>query len=179
MDLNAQLLKVHNRENADLMANWVGTNQERFDRLLDILVSGDFKLAQRASWPLSISGMKHPFLVQNHLEQIIVNLKRKDIHNGVRRNTLNLFVYGIIPEILEGELMNLCFNYVADPLETAAIKSSSLGILEKLSKKYPEILPELKMIIQDQHPYEATSFKTKGRRILKRQSSGGDQETSS
>ena len=169
MDLKAQLLKVHNRENADLIANWIGTSQERFDALLDLLLHGDFILAQRASWPLSISGIKHPMMIENHLEKVMLNLKRTDIHNGVRRNTLNFFVYGKIPENIEGLLMDLCFNFVADPLETAAVKSSSLGILEKLAKKYPEILPELKMIIEDQLPFGATSFKTKAKGILKRQ----------
>lgn len=168
MDLKAQLLAAHNRQNADLIADWVGTNQERFDGLLNILLSKDLKLAQRASWPLSISGMKHPFLIQNHLGKILINIKRKDIHNGVRRNTLNLFVYGEIPEKQESEMMNLCFDFVADPLESAAVKSSSLGILGKLAKKYPEILPELKIIIEDQLPFGANSFKIKARMVLRK-----------
>lgn len=169
MDLKAQLLKVHNRKNADLIVLWIGTSQERFDELLNLLLHGDLILAQRASWPLSISGIKHPMLIESHLDEVLLNLKRTDIHNGVRRNCLNLFVYGKIPERLEGELMDLCFKFVADPLETAAVKSSSLGILENLAKKYPEILPELKLIIEDQLPFGATSFKTKAKGILKRQ----------
>lgn len=49
MDLKTQLLKTHNRQNADLIAEWIGTNQEQFEELLDILLHGDFKIAQRAS----------------------------------------------------------------------------------------------------------------------------------
>lgn len=171
MDLKTQLLKVYNRQNADLIVQWIGTNQERFDELLDILINGDFKIARRGSWPLSIAAIKNPLLIQDHLEEIIANLKRSDIHKGVRRNTLSLFVYGLIPEKFEGEIMDLCFNFLLDPNETTAIKSSSLGILEKLIKKYPEILPELTIIMEDQLPYGATSFKSKVKGILKRQSS--------
>lgn len=122
-------------------------------------------------WPFSLSAIKNPSLIQGHLEGIIGNLKRTDIHKGVRRNTLSLFVYGPIPEEFEGKIMDLCFNFISDPVETTAIKSSSLGILEKISKKYPEILPELTIILEDQLPYETTSFKLKVKGILKRQSS--------
>ena len=173
MDLKRQLLIVHNRQNADLIVKWIGTKQERFDELLNILLQGDFKMAQRASWPFCISAIRRPDFIKNHLPKIIENLKRADIHKGVRRNTLSLFVYSPIPENIEGEIMDMCFNFILDPGETTAIKSSSLGILEKLSKRYPEILPELKIIMEDQLPYGATSFKTKVNGILKRQSFEG------
>lgn len=170
MDLKTQLLKVHNRRNADLIVQWIGTKQDRFDELLDILLHGDIKIAQRASWPFSISAIERPAFIKGNFSGIIENLRRTDIHKGVRRNTLSIFVYGSIPEKFEGEIMDLCFNFLLDPNETTAIKSSSLGILEKLTKKYPEILPELTIIMEDQLPYGATSFKTKIKGILKRQS---------
>lgn len=169
MDLKTQLLELHNRKNADLIAEWIGANQKRFDELLNLLFHGDFKIAQRASWPFSISAINNPLLIQNHLEEIIGNLKRTDIHKGVIRNTLSIFVYGPIPENFEGEIMDVCFNFLVDPYETIAIKSSSLGILEKLTKKYPEILPELTIVLEDQLPHGSTSFKSKVKGILKRQ----------
>ena len=170
MDLKEQLLKVHNRQNADLIAEWIGANQERFDKLMRILIEGDFRIAQRASWPFSIAAINRPGLITNHFERIIENVKRTDINNGVRRNTLSVFVYGSIPDSFEGEIMDLCFNFLLDPTETTAIKSACLGILEKLIRKYPEILPELSIIIEDQLPYAEISFKSKATKILKRQS---------
>ncbi len=170
MDLKTQLLKVHNRQNADLIAEWIGTSQERFDELLNLLFQGEFKVAQRASWPFSIAAIKNPLIIQNHLEEIIGNLKRTDIHKGVRRNTLSIFVYGPISEKFEGQIMDACFNFLLDPNETTAIKSSSLGILEKLIKKYPEILPELTIILEDQILYGSTSFKSKVKGIIEKQS---------
>ena len=168
MDLKTQLLEAHNRQNADLIVQWIGTRKERFDELLKLVLFGDFKISQRASWPLSISAIKKPSFIKEHFAEIIENLKRTDIHNGVRRNTLSIFVYGAIPDMFEAQIMDLCFNFLLDPNETAAIKSASLGILEKLTKKYPEILPELTIILEDQLSYGATSFKTKAARILKK-----------
>lgn len=150
MDLKSQLLKVHNKQNCDLIVKWIGTNQSRFEELLSFLLYGDFKIAQRASWPLYYSAMENPSLIRIHLKEILDNLKRTDIHNGVRRNTLNIFLHLPTPEKYEGEIMEMCFNFISDPQELPAIKSSSLEILEKLSKKYPEILSEIKIIIEDQ-----------------------------
>ena len=108
--------------------------------------------------------------LRNHFSKIIENVKRTDIHKGVRRNTLSIFVYGSIPDSFEGEIMDLCFNFLLDPAETVAIKHASLRILEKLSDKYPEICPELAIVLEDQLPYVETSFKSKAKRVLKRQS---------
>jgi hypothetical protein len=171
MNLKTQLLKVHNRQNCDLIVKWIGNDQSGFDQLLSVLLHGDFKTAQRASWPFYYSAMANPDFVGNHLKEILENLKRTDIHGGVRRNTLNIFLHLPIPEKHEGEIMELCFSFISDLQELPAIKSSSLGILEKLSKKYPEILPEIKIIIEDQLSYGSTSFKKKSAGILKRLSS--------
>ena len=169
MVLKTQLLKAHNRQNCNLIVKWIGHDQSRFDELLSFLLHGNFKIAQRSSWPVYYSVMENPSFARNHLKEILDNLKRTDIHNGVRRNTLNIFLHLSIPEKYEGEVMELCFNFITDPIETTAIKSSSLGVLEKLSKKYPEILPEIKITIEDQLSYGSTSFKKKAAGILKKQ----------
>ena len=171
MNLKTQLLKVHNKENCDLIVKWIGRDQGRFDELLSVLLHGDFKIAQRSSWPLSYSVIKNPAFIRNHFNKLIDNLKRGDIHNGVRRNSLNIFLHLAIPEKYEGEIMDLCFKFVADSVETPAVKSSSLGILENMAKKYPEILPEIKTILENQFSYGSTSFKKKAAGILKRESS--------
>jgi hypothetical protein len=50
--------------------------------------------------------------------------------------------------------------------EKPAVKMFCLVILEKLSNLYPEIKPELILIIETQMPYESKAFKSRGRKIL-------------
>ena len=75
-----------------------------------------------------------------------------------------------------GEVMNTCFEFVADPETLPAIKASSLTVLEKLAEKYPDIKPELKLIIEERWPYESAAFKSRARKILNpRPLTGGKQ----
>lgn len=73
----------------------------------------------------------------------------------------------VIPKRLHGEIMSLCFDYVASPDEPVAIKAFSLTILQNLSKQYPEIKQELKTIIEDRWDHESVAFKSRAKRILK------------
>ena len=44
----------------------------------------------------------------------------------------------------------------------------SLTVLANLSKKYPEIIPEIKVLIEEQLPHQSTGFKSRANKLLKR-----------
>jgi hypothetical protein len=56
---------------------------------------------------------------------------------------------------------------VESPTEAVAIKAFSLTILGNLAKKYPEIIPEIKLLIQDQMPDQTAAFKVRAKKLLK------------
>src|SRR5919112_903210 len=59
-----------------------------------------------------------------------------------------------IPEKFRGEIMDICFGYLTSPKEALAIKVFSMTVLGNLSKIYPEIIPELKVLIEEQLPHQ-------------------------
>ena len=71
-----------------------------------------------------------------------------------------------VPQKYQGELMDICFGYIADPNEKAAIKAFSLTVLENLAKQYPEINTELKTVIEDRWDYETAAFRSRAKKIL-------------
>jgi hypothetical protein len=72
-----------------------------------------------------------------------------------------------IPEQYQGDVMNLCFQYVENPAETVGIKAYALTVLGNLAKKYPEIIPEVKLLIEDQLPRQTPAFKVRAKAFLK------------
>ena len=54
--------------------------------------------------------------------------------------------------------MDICFRYVASPKEAVAVKAFSLTVLGNLAKLYPEILPEIKLLIEAQLPNQTAAF---------------------
>ena len=166
MNLKDQLLMEHSRANCDLIVNWIGNSQEKFDQLLNVFLEDNYKITQRASWPLCTAAIEHPVLIKSHLKKILLFLKNDTHHEGVKRNMTKLFQEITIPEEFAGEIMDTCFNNILNPLESVAVKAYSLGILEKFTIDYPEIIPELTLVIRDQMSYQTAAFKSRGKRIL-------------
>lgn len=167
MELRNQILKEHTKENCECIVEWVGDSQPRFNELFHLFINDEYRVVQRAAWPLSFCVIKYPFLIKNKFSELIANLKKPDIHDAVKRNTVRLLQSIDIPEKHEGAIMDICFSYIEAPNEAVAVKAFSLSVLEKLAKKYPEIIPELKLVIEDQIPHQSAAFKGRAKKMLK------------
>ncbi len=167
MNLRKTILKEHSRANCLRIVTWIGSNQERFNELFDLFIHDEYRVVQRAAWPLSYSVISHPEFIQKHFTALIRNLQKTDIHEAVKRNTLRLLQHIEIPKRFHGKLLNLCFDYIIDPREKAAIKAFSLTILQHLSRDYPDIKQELKTIIEARWDLETAAFRSRAMNILK------------
>jgi len=167
MKLRETILKEHSKANCNRIVKWVGNDQKRFDELFDLFLNDEYRVVQRAAWPVSYCVEDHPAFIKKHLAKLLKNLNKKGIHDSVKRNSVRLLQHVDIPEKFHGRVMDICFQYVSSPTEAVAIKAFSLVILHKLSKKYPEIKNELKLVIEERMDYETAAFKTHAKRILK------------
>ena len=168
MKLRDTILKEHSKANTTKIINWVGDDQKRFDELFNLFLNDEYRVVQRAGWPLSYCVIAHPKFIQKHFTKLLKNLKKSGLHDAVKRNTVRLLQDISIPEKFQGDVMNICFDYINSPTEKPAIKAFSLTVLENLSKIYPEIKQELKTVIEDRWDYESAAFKSRGRKILKK-----------
>lgn len=167
MDIRAQLLQEHSKKNCDLIVAWVGDSQKRFDELFTLFISNEYRVAQRSAWPVSYCVAAHPKLMEKKFSALIKNLGNPAIHDAVRRNSIRLLQDISIPKKYQGAIMDICFGYMAAPKETVAVKAYSLTVLENLSKQYPEISPELVLLIEEQMPRQTLAFTSRAKKILK------------
>ncbi|HRA12962.1 MAG TPA: hypothetical protein PKX31_14895 [Chitinophagaceae bacterium] len=167
MNLKEKILLEHTKTNREEIVNWIGSNQTRFDELVKLFLGNDKLITQRSGWPLSFAGIAHPEFIPKHLGKLVTNLKQKDLHDAVKRNTIRLLQEISIPKKYLGDVMNICFDFIISPTEKPAIKAFSLTVLENLSKEYPEIKQELKTVIEDRWDYETAAFHSRAKKILK------------
>ncbi len=167
MKLRETILKEHSKANCTRIVNWIGQEQKRFDQLFNLFLNDEYRVVQRAAWPLSYIVIAHPRLIQKHFSKLIKNLHKPNIHDSVKRNTLRLLQEISIPKRFHGEVMSTCFDYIMSPTEKAAIKAFSLTILHNLSKQYPDIKQELKTVIEDRWDFETAAFHSRAKKILK------------
>lgn len=168
MNLRETILAEHSKAQATKIINWVGNNQQRFDELFSLFLNDEYRVVQRAAWPISYCVIAHPALIKKHFKKLLTNLSKPGIHGAVKRNTIRLLQDITIPPKYHGEIMSLCFDYIQSPDEEIAVKSFSLSVLEKMMKQYPDIGSELKMIIEDRWEYETAAFRSRARKILKK-----------
>ncbi|MEO6188293.1 MAG: hypothetical protein ABIO82_01450 [Ginsengibacter sp.] len=166
MNLVEKIQKEHSKENCYQIVSWVGNNQVRFDQLFKLFLEAELRVTQRASWPFSYAAIAHPGLMKKHFERLLANLNKPALHGAVKRNTLRFLKEIEIPERHHGAILEKCFHYLESQEEEVAIKSFALEILSQLAKKYPEIIPEIKILIEDQIQHQKPAFKSTAKKFL-------------
>lgn len=166
MNIRQALLDEHSKEQAIRIAGYIGSDAQRFAILMSIFTGDNTRLIQRSAWTLSYVIRKHPSLLNPYLAQTIDLLGTPGLPTAVPRNILRVLQDMDIPEALQGKLMDVCFRYITEPGTPIAVKAFSLTVLHNLSRQYPEILPELKTIIEERWDTETPAFKSRAKRIL-------------
>lgn len=167
MDISSTLLQQHSRRNADKIALYVGSNRFRFKQLINVYLTGPYRITQRAAWPLSICAENHPALFDSHLGKILKHLDQPNLHNAVIRNTLRLLQFVDIPTRHRGQVVHLCFHYLQSKKEPVAVKVFAMTVLSRLVGREPALRRELRIIIEDQLPYGSPGFVSRATKILK------------
>ena len=167
MDLRQTILAEHSKLNCNKIVKWVGNSQKRFDELFNLFLNSEYRINQRAAWPVSYCVIDHPHFISKHFSRLVKNLHKPGIHDSVKRNTVRLLQHIVIPKKFHGEIMDICFHYIGSPGEPVAIKAFSLSILQDLSKQYPEIKNEIRLIIEERWPHETAAFRTRAKKFLK------------
>ena len=167
MNLRETILEEHSKQQTMKIVRWIGSDKERFKELLKLFLKGEYLVAQRAAWPLSYCAMEHPGFAKPYLKKLLENLKRPNLHNSVKRNTIRLLQDFDIPEELHGLVAEICFGYISSVTEPVAVKCFSMSVLANICKKHSELSKEFKMIIEAQLPYSTAGFRSRAKRTFK------------
>ncbi|MEQ9425713.1 MAG: hypothetical protein RJQ09_14915 [Cyclobacteriaceae bacterium] len=166
MDLKGEILKENSKAQALRITAYIGNDEDKFAKLIQLFLSDDYRVTQRAAWILSHCCDEHPELIKPHLTRIVKNLDNNP-NIAVKRNTVRILQFIQLPESLMGPLADHCFNYLRSPKETIAVKVFSMTILSNICRYFPELSNELIPIIEEQMPYGSAGFKSRGKKVLK------------
>lgn len=166
MILREEILKEHSKSQALKIASYACESKKNFKELMKCFLDDEYRLAQRAAWSVSWAAQKKPVMILPHLNDLVSVLHKKNVHDAVIRNSVRVLQEIEIPEEFHGEVMDACFKFLEKPSTPVAIKVFALTTLFNLSKFYPEIKPELTLIIEDSLEHETPAFKARAKRIL-------------
>src|SRR2546423_11423940 len=88
MNLRNTILAEHSKAQTLKIIRWVGDSQEKFDELFNLFLFDEYRVIQRAAWPISDCVIKHPELITKHFKVLLRNLQKPEIQDAVIRNTV-------------------------------------------------------------------------------------------
>jgi len=165
MNLRENILREFSKSNTVKIARSIGPNQERFDELMHLFLGDEHKVTHRSAWIISHCADEHPWLIEKHVEKLLLNLKNP-VGDPVKRNTVRVLRYIEIPEDLMGLAAEICFEYLQSGKEPIAVKVHSMDVIFNIVKRFPELKEELRLVIEDQMPFGSKGFISHGRKVL-------------
>lgn len=167
MNLADEILREHSRAQASRIAAWVGNDRGRFRRLMALFLKGDYRITQRAAWPVGLCAERHPALIRPWLRRMVERMQEPGTHDAVRRNVVRILQFTDIPQSLVGPLANICFTYLSSADQPIAVKVFSMTVLGRIAAKEPDLVRELRLVIEQQLPYGSAGFRARARMVLK------------
>ncbi len=168
MNLREELLKEHSKTQSDKIAFWVASDKARINDLIRLFLTDEYRVVQRAAKAISIIAEYNPLLIVPYLDQLLSSVTKHKAPVAIKRNIIRLLQFIDIPEQFQGDIMNLCFDFLTNPKEAIAVRCFSMTVLYNLSIHYPDIKQELKTIIEDILENNTTpALRARGKQIMK------------
>src|ERR1700747_3716244 len=142
MKLREEILKEHSKRQCLKIVAWVGDDKKRFAELITLMLNDEYRVAQRAAYPISYCVEKYPALIKPWFGKMIKKMGDKKAHDAVRRNALRILENVDIPEKYCGQLFEISNNYLHDLKEPIAVRAFSISVMCNIAKKYPDLKTE-------------------------------------
>ena len=167
MNLRETILDEHSKSQAKKIIRWVGEDKKRFAELVHLFLNDEYRVVQRAGWPLSDIVMAHPELVKPYIGKFVKLLSKKGMHDAVIRNVLRLMQVIDIPSKHHGEIVNACFEFLLKSEYPIAFKAFAMTVLSNITKKEPDLKRELKIVIEEMMKEGSPAIRARGKNVLK------------
>lgn len=165
MDIEQQLEIELSKGNMELICNYVGNNQQRFNELMSITLKRNDRLSWRAAWAIVGSFEKYPELIIPHIKTICREFLT-ETNTSILRNYTKILMGIDIPEDFESEIFDRCENVIMSSTQSIAVRANCMTIAYNISQKYPELKPELKLIIEDSLEGGSAGIKNRGGKLV-------------
>lgn len=167
MSLVEIIMAEHSKAQAKMIADIIIQRPELLDELLKIIFSDKEPISRRAAWPLRFIHERNEKLLTPFLSTIADSLPYVT-SVSVQRSLLYILAYSPIPKICHGKLLQYTSELLLNKGTSVASMIYSLDIFFKLSKDEPDLLNELRNMIELLLPYGSAGVKSKSGKILKK-----------
>lgn len=149
MNIQERLEAEHSKALTIGIVNYIGDDKNRFKELMTIFLKGEYRLTQRAAWPLSYIAIEHPQLLKPYFDKFIKKLDDSSSHPAIARNIFRVLQEIEIPEKYQGILIDKSFKVIMNETQPAAVRAFAITVASRICKKYPELKNELLILLKE------------------------------
>ncbi|MES2778766.1 MAG: hypothetical protein V4651_02615 [Bacteroidota bacterium] len=167
MDLRSEILREHSKPQTLRIVQYVGNDKQRMKELMVLFLGNEYRITQRAAWPLSYIGIAHPDLVKPYDGKLLEFLQQQGAHDAVKRNILRLWGETMPSQKYWGELFDICYQLARSKDEAVAIRTFAMQVMSNIVITYPELTFELKSLAEELILLGQPAFISRGKKVLK------------
>ncbi len=167
MNIKEELTREHSKALTMRIVKYIGDDKDRFKELITLFLGDNYRLTQRAAWPLAYCCLEQPQLAKQYQKKLLQKLQEPNQHDAVKRNILRIWTEQMPPQELWGELFDICYTFARSKDEPGAIKAFSLHVMSHITKQFPELASELRMLVEDLMPMGTPAIVSRGKKVLK------------
>lgn len=149
MNLLKCLEQEHSKAQTLRIVNYVGNDATRFKELMTVFFKGEYRLSQRAAWPMSYCIIEHPELIKPYFNKLVNCLEEAGHHPAITRNILRVFEQVQIPEKYQSRVLDCCFRFIRSEAEPIAIRAFAITTATSVCVLHPELKNELVLLLND------------------------------
>lgn len=165
----SEILEVLDRDDArrerKYLMNLVKTEAD-LDLLYQVIKKNDNRKGSYASWVYTNGTDRFKFHIKELTQDLIQWLPNVETQ-GILRSMLRSVSKADAPKEQESEWIDLCFQYLMKPQYEVAVKVHAMQILFLFCKRYPELIPELKIVIEEGQELYTAALRARSKNILK------------
>lgn len=166
MDIRQALMAEHSKRQVTAIVEFIGDDPKRFAELMKLFFAGEYRLTQRAAWPMNYCAERYPKLILPYLPKLLDCLEREDMHDAINRNIMRLLQYIEIPKRLMGRVYAHSVDFIDDPDQPIAVRVFAMTVAARIAKSEPDLLNELQLIVKKHLPHSTAAFRVRAKEIL-------------
>jgi tRNA-dihydrouridine synthase len=149
-----------------LISEYVLENPYLIAPLYHLIHSDKPKIQWHAAWVFEHIFIAKPEIIKPYLKEIVSEFHTIE-NNSVKRHFAKILSLTDINNMANGIFINTCFEWLKSELISVAVKAHCMQILFHLTLKYPDLKPELRIVLEEQIPFNSAGFKSRAQKILK------------
>ncbi len=168
-EIKSLIEEQHSRAQKDIIVALVLSDKAYFNALMKCFFFGEYRICQRAAYPLLDLVKAKPEWFKSTFQKILDKLNQDNNHPSILRNSVRILVELDIPKKYEMEFLDKSLMYIMDNDLPVAIRAFAITLAGQIAGPYPELLEEVKMVVQEQMEYpQKAAFRFRATKLLKK-----------